>query len=208
MVFEQTTLVPPGDRSAVDVMFTAVQPVPGIVSAPRAVVNAAGSFRFSSVAPGSYVLRAEPPAAASGARWRLKSAMLNGCDLADRPLHVASGGAELSGVVMTFTDRATEVAGRLIDESGQPVTRYSIVVFTSDRSLWLPDARRIRSVQPATDGSFALAGLPAGEYAIAAAENLETSDLPDQAFLEQLLASAYTVTLVQGERKRQDLRIR
>ena len=80
-------------------------------------------------------------------------------------------------------------------------------MFTVDRSLWLPHARRIRSTTPATDGSFSVAGLPAGEYAIAAAEDVEASDLADPAFLSQLLASAYRVTLAEAEKKTQNLRI-
>ncbi len=97
---------------------------------------------------------------------------MNDCDLADRLLQATAGTGEVSDVVVTFTDRAAEISGRLIDASGRPVTPYSIVVFTQDRSLWLPNARRIRSAQPATDGSFAVSGLPAGEYAIAAAEKI------------------------------------
>jgi hypothetical protein len=133
--------------------------------------------------------------------------MLNGRDLADVPLAVDAGANDLEGLVVTFTDRAASISGRLVDPGGQPVTRYSIVVATTDRSLWLPNARRIRAVQPATDGSFTVSGLPAGEYAIAAAEDVEAADLADPAFLEQLLAAAFKVTLADGEQKRQDLRV-
>jgi hypothetical protein len=204
LVFERTSLVPPIDLSAVEVTLAASPAVPGVAAAPRAVVAPAGTFRFASVAPGRYVLRAEPPASA-GARWTLKSAMMNNRDLADRPVEATPGGAELTGLVVTFTDNAAEVAGRLIDASGQPVTDYSIVVFTADKTLWLPNARRIRAVRPATDGAFTVAGLPAGDYLIAAAEDVEPSDLADPAFLERLHASAISVTLREGEKKRQDL---
>ena len=43
--------------------------------------------------------------------------------------------------------------------------------------------------------------------AIAAAENVEASDLADPAFLSQLLTAAYKATLAEGERKTQDLRV-
>ena len=86
-------------------------------------------------------------------------------------------------------------------------TAYSIVLFTTDKALWLPDARRVRAVRPATDGAFTIAGLPAGEYVIAAAEDVEPADLSDPAFLEHLLASALPMSLREGEKKRQDLRV-
>jgi hypothetical protein len=36
---------------------------------------------------------------------------------------------------------------------------------------------------------------------------VEAADLADPAFLEQLLAAAFKVTLADGEQKRQDLRV-
>jgi hypothetical protein len=82
-----------------------------------------------------------------------------------------------------------------------------VVVFPTNQTLWLPDSRRIRSATPATDGKFTVANLPAGEYAIAAAEDIDAIDLADASFLKSLLSSAFKVTLADGERKRQDLRI-
>jgi hypothetical protein len=173
----------------------------GAPATPRAVVDPAGTFRFVSVFPGSYALQATPP----GGRWTLKSAVVNDRDVADFPLEVKPG-EDISGMVITYSDRLSKVSGRLIDAGDQPLTRYSIVVFTTDRSMWLPNARRIRSTRPATDGTFSVTGLPAGDYAIAVAEDVETSDLADPEFLSLGLASAYRVTLAEGETKTQDLR--
>jgi len=137
----------------------------------------------------------------------LKSAVVNGRDVADRPLTAVADGSELSGVVVSFTNRPAEISGRLVDTSGRPVTRYSIVVLTQDRSLWLSGARRIRAVRPATDGSFEIGGLPSGDYAIAAVENAEDADVFDATFLSDVLASAFKVTLTEGDIKRQDFRV-
>jgi hypothetical protein len=117
-------------------------------------------------------------------------------------------GTELNGLVITYTDRAGEISGTLVDASNRPVTRYSIVLMTVDKSLWLPNARRIRSAAPATNGSFSIGGLPAGDYAIAAVEDVEAADLADPALLSQLLAASVKITVAEGEKKTQNLRTR
>ena len=203
-LFERGT-APPADPAALNLSFVATNPIPGVASTFRAALQPDGTFQVPSLAPGNYVVRADP-AAAAGTPWTLKSAIVSDRDLADRPVLANPGAGELSDVVVTFTDRPAEISGRLIDASGRPVARYSILVFTPDRSLWLPNARRIRVAQPATDGSFAVSGLPAGEYAIAAVEETQPGDLANPAFLSQLLRSAFKITLSEGERKRQDLK--
>jgi carboxypeptidase family protein len=205
IVFEHTSLAPPADMSAIDLSLQASGSSLGTASTPRATVASNGTFTFSGIAPWIYTITATPPGAATGARWMLKSAVLNGRDLADSAFEVKPG-SDVTGLAITFTDRAAEISGRLVDPGGRPITRYSIVVFPAERALWLPGSRRIRSARPATDGSFTVAGLPAGAYAIAAAEDVEAADLSDPAFLVQLLASAYKVTLADGEQKKQDLR--
>lgn len=165
------------------------------------------TFLFPSVPPGSYTLHATLPSTMALEGWTLKSAILDGDDISDSPLLVEPGASGLGGMEVTFTDRAAEVSGRLIDDGGQPVTRLSIVVVTTDRSLWLPNARRVRAVAPATDGSFRLRGLPAGEYALAAVRNLHEADLADPAFLTRIVEAGYTIMLDWGADVQQDLRI-
>jgi hypothetical protein len=198
----------PGDLGNIDVTLAASGSSLGAPLSLRAIVERTGTFRFSGIPPGTYILKATPPASPGRAPWVLKTAVLHDRDLADLPLEVRTSGDDVSGLVITFTDRAAEIAGRLVDAGGLPVTRYSIVVFAVDRAYWRPEARRVRIAQPATDGSFAVAGLPPGEYAIAAAEDVAAADLADASFLSALLASAHTLTVAEGERKRQDLRVR
>jgi hypothetical protein len=206
IVFDRASRDPPQDLSSVDVSLSPSGSSLGVAIAPRAIVDRSGSFRFSGIPPGTYTLRAVPPPVTSGPAWVLKSAILGARDLADRPLEVTTSGDD-GGFVITFTDRAAQISGELVDAGGRPVTRYAIVVFAVDRSFWLPESRRVRMTRPATDGSFAVTGLPPGEFAIAAAEDVEAADLADPAFLAELLASAYRLTLAEGEQRRQNLRV-
>jgi hypothetical protein len=206
ILFEHTSLTPPTDLTKADLALQPTGSFLGLGSTPRARVAADGSFTFSSVVPWIYTLTATPPTDATGTRWTLKSALLNGRDLADGAFEVKAG-TDITGLVITFTDHAAGISGRLIDAAGRPITRYAIVVFPADHSLWQPLSRRIRAVTPATDGSFAVQGLPPGEYAIAAAQDVEATDLDEAGFLDHLLPSACKVMLADGEQKRQDLRI-
>jgi hypothetical protein len=193
--------------AAVNLSLVAINPIPGVASTFRAAVQEDGTFRLPSVAPGHYLLNGDASAGAGRASSVVKSAVASGRDLADQPLEATAGASELSDVIVTFTSRLASISGRLVDAADRPVTRYSIVVVTQDRSLWVPHARRIRSVQPATDGSFLVGDLPAGAYAIAAVQDLEAADLSSAAFLSTLMDSAFKLTLGEGEQQRQDLRV-
>lgn len=205
IVLDRSTDAPPPDLKSLQLSLAASGSSMGSVSTPRASVDPGGGFRFSSLAPALYTLRASlPPEAAK--RWTLKSALLKGRDVSDGRFEARPGG-DLDGVVITFTDRPTEVSGRLVDARGGTTTQFSVIVFSVDRSHWLPDSRRVRATPPSTDGSFSIIGLPPGDYALAAAEQVEDPDLADPAFLSRLLESSYRFTLAEGQRKRQDLRV-
>jgi len=160
-----------------------------------------GRLRFASVPPGRYILKSNVPAP-----WFLESATLDGRDLADTPLDVNAGGETRAGLLVTFSDRPARIDGQLVDDAGVAITAYAVVVFPLAEAEWRRASRRIRLVHPATDGSFAIAGLPAGEYAIAATDDVEAADL-DAALLSELRAVGHRLTLGPGDRYRHTLKI-
>jgi Carboxypeptidase regulatory-like domain len=198
------TLAPPGGTSysvrngtIIGNTFQAAQP---------AAVHADGSFEFSGLAPGTYHINGRLPAS-TGDAWWLRSAMVNGQDVLDAPFEVALG-RDLTGAVLTFTDRHTEISGRLQTASGQPAPQYFIMVFPVDPALWQPGSRRMTTTRPASDGTFSLRDLPAGDYWLAALTDFEPTDWNDPALLTDVATHAVRITLGDGEKKVQNLRIR
>ncbi len=136
----------------------------------------------------------------------MQSAVFGGRDVLDTMLEVKPGD-ELSGGIVTFTNQSTELSGMLQDNSGKPVADYTIVVFASDRRYWTPMSRRIQAARPSTDGRFSFRNLPAGDYRLIAVVDPEPGEWFDPAFLDQVVAATMPVSLGDGERKVQDVRI-
>ena len=137
--------------------------------------------------------------------WTLKSVVANGVDTLDSAFEI--GTSDVSGVVVTFTDHPSELSGTLLDSTGKPAPMYWVVAFPTDRTLWTPSSRRVRTVRPDGQGKFRVVGLPPGEYYMVALTDLEQADLSDPSFLEQLAAASYKIMLAEGEKKTQDLKL-
>ncbi len=170
-----------------------------------------GTFAINGVVPSRYRLSVMMPglrlsATEPGEGWMIKSARLGDRDLADDGVDLNAGGS-LSGLVVTLTNRPSELTGRVLDAASQPFSAFPLVVFSADRAHWGVGSRRVHTVQPATDGSYVVAGLPAGTYYLAAVTNIDPRELASGAFLESLISSALSVTLSDGERKTQDVRL-
>ena len=174
-------------------------------SVTPAQLRADGTFTATGIAPGTYLLRATLPADVSQI-WSLQSAVARGQDLLDFPLEIVPGG-DLSDVVLTLSDRRSELAGMLQTSAGLPAPEYFVVVFSADRDYWTAQSRRLRSTRPGTDGRFAFADLPPGEYLIAALTDVEPDEWQSPAFLEQLVPGSIRVTIADGQRVTQDIRV-
>jgi protocatechuate 3,4-dioxygenase beta subunit len=210
IVFEGKMGTPPPDAKQVRVMLSNSSPNRVTIGTPPGQVDASGNFVIEGVPPGQYRFGAVVPPAAPGASaqaWTLKSAMVGGRDALDTPIDVRPGG-NVEGVTITYTDLVSEISGTLSDGKGKPISDLSILVFTTDRAQWGMPSRRLRQpVQPSSDGKFRITGLPAGEYVLGAVTDLEPGDWQDPAFLDQLSAAAIKLTIGDGEKKVQDIKI-
>jgi uncharacterized protein (DUF2141 family) len=165
-----------------------------------------GTFELGGISPGRFNLTVTlPPAAGSG--WWLRSATSKGKDLLDEPPDFVPG-QDMTDVVITFTDRHTQLSGSLRTADGQPAPEHFVVVFSQDRSAWRAGSRRVKLVRPGSDGTFSIMDLPAGEYWIVALGDVNGNEWQRADFLDKIAPAGVAVTLGEGERKVQDLRIK
>ena len=80
------------------------------------------------------------------------------------------------------------------------------MVFSADQVLWAPQSRRIQAVRPGADGAYLIPNLPAGNYLLAAVDDVEPGEWFDPAFLQRLAPSAIRLAIADGEQKTQDIR--
>jgi uncharacterized protein (DUF2141 family) len=218
VAFDKTSLTPPETLTTLRVGLTvapgatsitpvADSPTAGTVAPPNTSVQPDASFKFTGVMPGTYLFNSSVPGAMGPTGWWLRSVIVNGRDVLDHPLEVDPAITEITGVVLTFSDRHSELTGTLTTAAGQPASEFVVVVFSADRSHWRPQARRVKTTRPSSDGSFSVIDLPAGDYLIAALTDIEPDEWQQPAFLEALVPAAVKITIADGQKVRQDLRI-
>jgi hypothetical protein len=218
VIFEGTA--PRPSLSSIQVMIVGVRDQGSIVQQALSMTQGASgpvnddlTFAIRGVAPDRYRATVNLPGALFGAvlptaTWTVKSirAAGSGPDLADMPFDVVPG-RNIDGLIVTLSDRPTAISGKVVDGEGRPSSSFPIVIFSTDSAHWTAGSRRILQARPASDGTYRISGLPAGEYYVGAVTTLDLEDLYDPAFLQQIVPIAFTITLADGETKTQDLRI-
>ena len=164
-------------------------------------VNQDGRFTTYGVPPGNYLVRV-----GGLSDWFFKSALYDGRDVADTPIKLGSD--DVSGIVATFTDKPSIVAG-MVRNSNTADTEAIVLAFPVDTDTWTSQGsapRRLRSTRATSTGSYSLPVLPPGDYYIVAIRETFDGDWRDPSLLETLARAAVQVHLDEGERKTQDLR--
>jgi hypothetical protein len=133
--------------------------------------------------------------------WWLKSIAMEGRELLDAPLDLQRSAND---VVVTFSDRATELTGTVRDAEGNPLSDRYVVVFSAHKAAWFPNSRRVVGERPNGDGQYAIRNLPPGDYLLAISEDLERDEWYDPKVLDRLAPEAAPIVLRENERKKQD----
>jgi uncharacterized protein (DUF2141 family) len=205
--FDASTLKPPPDLTSIRIGLQPAQAQGGITLAPSgAVIDQAGHFVVTGILPGGYRLTASVPGLGRPGSWFLRSAIVNGQDTADQPIAIRPN-ESIRDAAITITDRPAQLTGTVQNAAGGAPNEFTVVLFPTDRSLWLPQSRRIQGVRPASDGAFTFTTLPAGDYLLAAFDDVEPGEWFDPALLQRLLPTAMTLTIAEGEQKLQDIRL-
>lgn len=208
--FVGSATAPPPDR--VRQIFVTPRALPGTtgarltVSAPGSAIDDSGSFRTAQLVPGQYILNAT-----NLPGWTMRSAMVNGKDMADFPIDIDASG--LSDVVITYTNQQTIVTGSVTAEDstpavpGAPPRAPTVIVFPTDQAYWPKYAfspRRLRTAGLSTTSTYRVVGLPPGEYFVAASTS--PVDFTDPTVLAFLARTAPRVTLVEGQTRAENIR--
>jgi hypothetical protein len=169
---------------------------------PVAQIGADGRFTMTDVAPGRYSLRV-----LGGTMTAIKSSIIAGQDTLDFPFEL-TGDRDVTDAIVTLTNTVSELSGTLTDNAGKPAHGFTIVVAASDTRYWTPRSRRIVVARPSPDGRYTIRSLPPGAYVIAAVSDLEDGAQYDPEFLRTLSAVSVPVTIMEGAKVTQNLRVK
>ena len=171
----------------------ALQAVP-LLGNPEGRVDDDGTFVIENVPGGPRLVRARgvPDGLV------LKAVYLDGQDVIDTPLEFG-GVTRVDGLRLVFSDQITHITGLVQDRQGAPLTDFTVVAFPLDESLWQPQSRSIKASRPDQNGRYEIAGLPAGEYLLAAVDAVQQGEWFDPRFLRQLRAGSLHVSLGEGD---------
>ena len=161
-----------------------------------------GAFYTAGLVAGRYFIRAS----GSVGPWTLKSAVVNGRDVADVPLTVDAN--DIDGLVLTLTDHPSGLRGQVRSSQGAPDADATVIVFPADPSGWRDagaSPRRLRSVRASRTGSYSIGSLPPGDYDVIAVNDAAAARWQDPALLQQLARSAAHVTILDGQQASFDL---
>jgi len=134
--------------------------------------------------------------------------VIDGRDALETPFEIVAGRTP-SPAVVTLTTRLPQLSASITDKGGKAVPNMIFVLFSANREHWTGStSRRVRSItRPNDEGVYQFTSMLPGEYFLVVLNDLEPADLYDPSFLEQLIPAAIRITLAEGDKKVQNLRI-
>jgi hypothetical protein len=179
---------------------------PTTVPLPSVQLHEHNQFTVAGILPGLYRIASSAPGIRTPlAGWWLKSVVVNGRDVLDSEVELR---ADRDDVLVTFSDRASELGGRVIDGSGEAWVDGFVVVFSTDHATWFFNSRRVAGARPNSEGRYSVRNLPPGEYLVAASDDILAGEWFDPMLLEQLAPRAARIRIGENEKKTYDIIVR
>ena len=215
VVFEGTSTPAPKDLTqfrvfmALPEMLT-LRPGQGLsggqfIQMPTSVpLRADGTFEIANILPDKFKFVISGPGIGPTG-WRPATAVAGGREWLEGLVTLTR--SNVTDLVVTLSDRHSELSGRLESTTGAPVSDVFVIAFSTTRSHWGLGSRRVHAVRPAVDGRYAIPDLPPGEYFVSALTDVDSDEWLDPAFLESLVKTSVTVAIGDGETKVQNLRL-
>jgi len=138
--------------------------------------------------------------------WALRTIRRDGNNLTDAVLDFPKG-QRLTDVEVLVTQHTTAVTGQVMDVRGIPTADGTVVAFSTDPDKLFEESRHVRAVRPDQHGRYEMRGLPAGEYFIAAIDEVDENDWWDPEFLNRARPVATRITLTETANVAQTLTI-
>ena len=167
-------------------------------------VNNDWTFALSNVG-GPFMFRVQglPP------DWMLDAVRIDDRDITDVPFDVPTGGKDISGLQIVITEKVGKIGGTVVTaDRGAPAADATVVVFSENEDRWNFGSRFVRSARPANDGTYAVAGLPAGAYLVVARQTIADGEWESPEFLATAKPDATRIELAAGESVKADVRVK
>jgi hypothetical protein len=170
-------------------------------------VNQNGEFRTQGYPAGRY-LATVTPTRDTATPWTLKSIMAGGRDMASEAVHLND--ADITDVIVTFTDRVSTLSGSVRTQTGTPATDGFVILFPADYRPWMQSGMAQRRTGVATigaTGAYTIPRLLPGAYLAIAAADAVAADRDDPTFIEAAARLATPVTIAEGQPQSLDLTV-
>lgn len=126
----------------------------------------------------------------------LKSVVLNGVDITDRPYDASSGDA--NGLEIVVAEQA-HVVGTAANARGEAIRDFKVALFPAGVKPGLLTTRFMHTATADPNGGFQINRLPAGEYLGVAVESFDLGAEWDPAFQQRVLPAARRFALSEGQ---------
>ncbi len=141
------------------------------------------------------------------AGWSLKAVRLNGLDITDNGVDVKPN-QDVRDIEIELTNHPANVSGTVVNDLGELVKDYTVIVFSRDEQRWKPRSRYVLASPPDQDGRFAVNAPPPGDYLAVALGDVEPDAWTDPEFLRTVRNAATPFSLGEGETRELRLKLR